>query len=122
MRSVMRVPRRARARVFAAAATGSAAALLFPAWPARAVEYLWTNGNGGTFSTPGNWAGGPGGTFPDDATDNATFDLDDPGYTVTFSGSVTNGTVRVRTDVVTFNLGANTYAANGSLSMGDAAG
>ena len=64
---------------------------------ARAIDYNW-NAGFGTFQTPANWTGGPVGTFPNDSTDNAIFNLGTLGYFVNFSASVTNNAARVLDD------------------------
>lgn len=73
-----------------------------------AVDYIWTNSDGGTFDADGNWniAGWPG-----NAGDSAKFNLASA-YTVQLNSNVTNNNIMEMEDgVLTFNTGTNTYGA-----------
>ncbi|HEY7091076.1 MAG TPA: hypothetical protein VH518_23465 [Tepidisphaeraceae bacterium] len=75
----------------------------------------WANTSGGTFNTSANWSG----PFPPGTNDDAGFNLNTAGYTVTFDISPTNQRVIVGTDKVTFALAAHTYTLTQSLGGGD---
>jgi T5SS/PEP-CTERM-associated repeat protein len=94
--------------LLAAAAAAASLGLIAPA-SALAVDYSWI-GPTGTFQNPLNWTGGPMGTFPNDSGDNAIFDLSNLGYTVTFTAGVTNNALRIRDDMLTFDLDFNLYS------------
>src|SRR5688572_26876826 len=79
----------------------------------------WINGAGGIFQIGTNWDTGvvPG------STDTVFFDLNDPGYTVTLSGNVTNSGLQVRDDTVSLSIpAAVTYTVINTAVVGNLSG
>jgi T5SS/PEP-CTERM-associated repeat protein len=112
----------ARAHRSALAVTFIILAVAASAHSARAASRIWSNPAGGSF-TAGGVGGNWGGSAAPGVNDNAIFNLDSGGYTVTFSQSVTTLGLEVQTDVVTFDLNAHAYTlgnANGSMVLAGA--
>jgi T5SS/PEP-CTERM-associated repeat protein len=74
------------------------------------VDVSWAEPLGGTFSDGANWDRGS----PPGEEDTAIFDVAGNGYTVNFTGSVTNKLLQVGNDDLVLDLGANAYTLNGN--------
>lgn len=77
----------------------------------------WTNAAGGVWNTSGNWSAG----VPVSGTGIAEFQTISGSYTVTFSSSPSNQSLRVNDGNVTFNMVGQTYGA-GLTTFGQFAG
>jgi hypothetical protein len=86
---------------------------------ASAADRRWNNGTGAfVFNTPGNWVGG--GTAPG-VLDVAQFGLSASPfqltYTVNFNNSVTNQSLHIEDDLVTFDLNTHAYTLTTTTGM-----
>jgi len=84
------------------------AALLASA--AMADDRYWSNPSGGWFNNPVNWYGDP----PPGPGDNAVFDLDSAGYTLSFAASRVSERLYVFNDGVTLDLNGGTWSLQGA--------
>jgi hypothetical protein len=83
----------------------------------HAADINWSNASGGTFSVPGNWAGGVTPSVNDFAHFQVVATGTGPTYTVNFTGNATTRGMYVHRDNVTWNLGGFTYAQSGSTAF-----
>src|SRR5437773_11918889 len=87
-------------------------ALLSPYARAIPVQRNWIAPSGESFQDPLNWNS----SVPD-SDDIALFNLETSGYTVTFPGNVGSGTLEVRFDTLTLDLGNHAYTLSSTPSI-----
>ena len=78
----------------------------------RAADRSWSNTAGGTFTTAANWQDGLVAGVNDVACFRNSSVIFPPGqasYTISFAGNAQTQAVKVRNDLVTFDLGGRTY-------------